>query len=126
MIIRDILSKYKYIIWDWNGTLIDDTWLCVEIIRRLLKKYNLEDIDQNTYREIFDFPVVDYYKRLGFDTSLESMAELARDFMDEYYKRVYECSLFEDCISIIKDLKERDINSYILSASNVHSLKKSH
>jgi phosphoglycolate phosphatase len=34
--------KYKHIIWDWNGTLIDDAWLCVDIMNKILEKRNLD------------------------------------------------------------------------------------
>ena len=31
------IVKHKYIIWDWNGTLINDVWLLVEIMNNMLK-----------------------------------------------------------------------------------------
>ena len=24
-----------HVLWDWNGTLLDDAWLCVEVVNRL-------------------------------------------------------------------------------------------
>ena len=33
-----IMKNAKHIIWDWNGTLLDDRWLCVESINQALKK----------------------------------------------------------------------------------------
>ena len=59
------IVKHKYIIWDWNGTLINDVWLLVEIMNNMLKKRNLPKIDSKKYREIFDFPVTKYYSKLG-------------------------------------------------------------
>ena len=29
-------AHYKHAIWDWNGTLLNDTWLCVEVLNGLL------------------------------------------------------------------------------------------
>ena len=55
--------KYKHIIWDWNGTLLDDVWLCVQSINILLKKYNKSEVSQQSYRELFDFPVKNYYQK---------------------------------------------------------------
>ncbi|MDH5646585.1 MAG: hypothetical protein OEZ01_11285, partial [Candidatus Heimdallarchaeota archaeon] len=31
-------TRYEHIIWDWNGTLLDDAWLCVEIMNSMLAK----------------------------------------------------------------------------------------
>ena len=47
--------KYKLIIWDWNGTLIDDAWLCVEILNNILEKRGLNAITIDEYRESFTF-----------------------------------------------------------------------
>ena len=59
--------RYKLIIWDWNGTLIDDTWMCIEVINELLVKYSKQTLTLETYHKVFDFPVKTYYERIGFD-----------------------------------------------------------
>ena len=81
------VNKRRHIIWDWNGTLINDIWLVVEIMNKMLKKRSLSEIDLKKYREIFDFPVIDYYAKLGFDFSKESFEELTVEFIGEYYAR---------------------------------------
>ena len=58
-----MISKYKYIIWDWNGTLLNDVWLCIEIMNEMLENRNLPSITYDKYREIFDFPVQRYYEK---------------------------------------------------------------
>ena len=40
--------KYKHIVWDWNGTLVDDTWLFVDIMNGVLKDRNLIKIFYNS------------------------------------------------------------------------------
>ena len=35
------LKKYTNIIWDWNGTLLDDAWLCVDVMNGMLKEHGL-------------------------------------------------------------------------------------
>ena len=64
--------KYKHVIWDWNGTLVDDTWLFVDIMNGVLKDRNLQGITLDDYRNVFDFPVQDYYTKLGFNFSEEA------------------------------------------------------
>ena len=65
------MKKYRYIFWDWNGTLLDDVWLCVDIINYMLIKRGKSEITQSQYREIFDFSVKGYYKKAGFDFKTE-------------------------------------------------------
>jgi len=111
------IGEYKYIFWDWNGTLIDDVWLAVEVINRMLKKRSLPEIDIKRYKEIFDFPVIKFYIRLGFNFSKEPFEELAREFIEDYYAHFNECRLFAGAESILKKIQERRITQAILSAS---------
>jgi len=111
------ISKYKHIIWDWNGTLINDVWLVVEIMNKMLKKRNMPGIDSKRYREIFDFPVIDYYAKLGFDFSDESFEKLTVEFISEYYTRFNECKLFDETEEVLKKIRDMGISQSILSAS---------
>ena len=60
---------YRHIIWDWNGTLLDDLDYCVGIMNAILRRRSLPELDRARYRAVFDFPVRDYYARLGFDAT---------------------------------------------------------
>jgi len=111
------ISNYRHIIWDWNGTLIDDVWLVVEIMNKMLKKRNLPGLDSKKYREIFDFPVTKYYLKLGYDFSRESFEELTVEFISEYYARFNECKLFDEAEEVLKEISDRGIGQSILSAS---------
>ena len=58
------------ILWDWNGTLLDDVALCVDALNHLLAEYGYpQRYTLDSYREIFGFPVEEYYVRAGFDFS---------------------------------------------------------
>ena len=111
------ICNYKHIIWDWNGTLVDDVWLVVEVMNKMLKKRHLPSIDSKKYREIFDFPVTKYYSKLGFDFSNESFEELTDEFISEYYARFNGCKLFDEVEEVLKKIRDRGISQSILSAS---------
>ena len=56
----------ELILWDWNGTLLDDVELCVDALNRLLQSYGYpQRYDRNQYRAIFGFPIEEYYIRAG-------------------------------------------------------------
>lgn len=47
----------ELILWDWNGTLLDDVTLCVDALNRLLARYGYpQRYDHDQYRAIFGFP----------------------------------------------------------------------
>ena len=73
--------KFRQIIWDWNGTLWDDTWLCVEINNHMLERRGLPLIDIGVYQDKLCFPVDRYYCQLGFDYDRDPYRTLAEEFI---------------------------------------------
>ena len=54
-------SQYKHIIWDWNGTLLNDAWLFVDIMNSVLKSHNMDTITVQKYQEIFEITIFKWY-----------------------------------------------------------------
>jgi len=108
--------KYKHIIWDWNGTLIDDNWLCVEVLNALLKKYHKPPTTFETYRRQFGFPIADYYEGLGFDFSVESYDEVADEYIAHYTGRQRECRLHAGIPQVLVACADRGFAQSVLSA----------
>ena len=111
-------SQYKHIIWDWNGTLLNDAWLFVEIMNSVLENRNMATISLEKYRKIFGFPVKDYYKKLGFDLEKESFQKCGLEFITAYEKRRYEARLHSRVNSILSKLSSMNIQHSILSAQH--------
>jgi phosphoglycolate phosphatase len=82
-----MLSGVKLIIWDWNGTLLNDVSVCVEAMNEMLSERNLTILNDSTYRNVFTFPVKNYYQKLGFDFDQEPFEIPAMQFMDLYRKK---------------------------------------
>ena len=58
--------KKNMIIWDWNGTLLDDVDLCVEAINMLLARESLPLLTgKEEYQRVFQFPIRAYYEAVG-------------------------------------------------------------
>lgn len=109
-------SKYKHIIWDWNGTLFNDVDFCRKIINKILITENLKPLSINEYRNIFTFPVKEYYRKAGLDFSKTPFEVLGKIFMDEYEVQKYSCDLFNGTIELLKLINEKGIEQSILSA----------
>ena len=117
-----ILNK-KHIIFDWNGTLIDDAWIFVDILNALLKKRNLNQIDLIKYQEMFCFPLSQFYQNLGFDVAPDAFNLLKEDFVFEYNKRQFLAHLYPDAVGTLNKIKSHNIHLSILSASNQKILR---
>lgn len=109
-------SRYRHIIWDWNGTLFDDAWLCVEIINDLLARRGMPTVDSTSYAEQFTFPVKDYYRAVGFNFTQVPFEVLAAEFMEQYDRRRFECRLQLGARQVLDALAARGCRQSILSA----------
>ena len=115
-------SKYRHIIWDWNGTLIDDAWACVEILNKMLAHSNKPLVTLDDYRREFCFPVKDYYELLGFDFSVDSFEEIAVDYISEYDTKRFQCDLHNDAIGVLEAFARAGLSQSILSACQQQTL----
>ena len=112
------ILNVKEILWDWNGTLIDDASLCVDILNQLLTAYGSNSITLNYYRNHFSFPIADFYKRISLPCTGLDFDELSIRFISEYRCRWTDCPLQPNTNNIIKNLSDQGIKQSILSAGN--------
>ncbi len=112
-----------YIFFDFNGTLVDDVDLCLDLLNEMLLMSNHPSVSKETYLKIFTFPVQDYYKKAGFDFSKDDFALLADYFIKEYKKRNIHCKLYGDVIEVLDALKKSNKHLIILSASEISMMK---
>ena len=49
----------------------------MESINRLLREHRLPQLDHERYQRVFQFPIIEYYRKAGFDFEQESFESLA-------------------------------------------------
>lgn len=118
------MRQYKNVIWDWNGTLLDDKYTGVHTLNRMLEKRGLKRLSLETYREVFGFPVEDFYRRVGFDLERETLHEISVDFVDTYDEFALGLTLNPGVRQTLAVLQQMGIKQYILSALREDLLKK--
>lgn len=111
----------KTILWDWNGTLLDDVWTGTAAMNALLKKYHLPLLrDTAHYREVFCFPISDYYEKLGVGGGLFLIT--SHEWMDEYNACEGKCLLREGAREALDMLQKAGCRQVVLSASKLDNL----
>jgi phosphoglycolate phosphatase len=110
------VSKYQHIIWDWNGTLIDDVSVCVEVVNEVLQRHGKPPITVDYYRSHFDFPVQHFYEALGFRFESTDYSRLADDYIGIYRIKQLDCTLHAHATSVLDRLNARGLGQSILSA----------
>ena len=53
------------IVWDFNGTLLDDVRACLDALNVILRANRISPLTAEDYRARFRFPVADFYRELG-------------------------------------------------------------
>lgn len=117
---------YKYIIFDFNGTLLDDVIISLDALNFCYNKY----IDKNNkislkdYLDKFSFPVGKYYESLGFDFNKINYDLVANDFIDYYTSRFKENKLYPEVKDVLNKLKKENYKLIILTASYIKLIEK--
>ena len=118
-----IYNNKKMIIFDWNGTLIDDVWLNLNAINGVLEKRKIKPITGEYYRENFLFPVSAFYRELGLDIDNE-WEEITREFGELYISNIGKVKLFQDVVPALEELRKSGIEAGIFSAMEHKMLNK--
>ena len=115
-------TAYRHVVWDWNGTLLDDGWLCVDVMNGVLRSRHMPELSIDRYRDVFNFPVIDYYRALGFDFQQESFEVVGTEFIEAYEARRHEARLHTDTIAVLNHLRDAGISQSVLSAYRQETL----
>ena len=119
------IGQYDHIIWDWNGTILDDIDLCIAVVSKLLAAQDLPPLTRERYRDIFGFPVRDYYVALGFDFDQTSFEVLADQYIADYDAQAHNAPLHKGAVRLLDAFSALGKEQSILSAakeSHVHEV----
>lgn len=105
------------VFWDWNGTLLDDFFTGPLILNRMLVKRGLRPVTDEEYYEVFDFPVIKYYRQVGFDLEAETFEQIAADYIEAYDALSDRIPARAGAVETLRRLHADGHRQFILSAS---------
>ena len=97
---------------------MNDNWFCVETINKILKKYHKPLLTLEKYLNIFDFPVKDYYQKIGFDFSEHPFEIVGTEFIQEYRKQWQKCKLHKDAEQVLTAILTAGLTQSVVSAAD--------
>ncbi|HEX6032005.1 MAG TPA: HAD hydrolase-like protein [Tepidiformaceae bacterium] len=115
-------SGYRHIIWDWNGTVLDDVDVVVDVMNVLLERRSMPALTTERYLEVFDFPVRVYYEAVGFDLEREPFAMLAAEWIETFQGRWRTGRIRDGAPGVIRSLGARGVGCSVLSAAEQNLL----
>ena len=104
-----------YVIWDWNGTLLDDTMVAVDALNEMLARRSLSPITLDFYRNNFAFPVRPFYEAIGVNLANENWDSLAREY-HETYRRQKGATLSDGAREALEAIRGKGIGQSLVSA----------
>lgn len=117
--------KYTHVLWDFNGTVLDDVEPCIKSINELLLRHGLDTLKSvEQYQSVFGFPIIDYYKRIGFDFDKTSYNELAIEWVRLYNEYNLPLRLCPHVTEALESLRSAGVRQLILTASSTEMVKQ--
>jgi phosphoglycolate phosphatase len=115
---------YSHILWDFNGTILNDVETGIKSANVLLSRRNMKTIENTAgYHKVFCFPIIRYYQNLGLNLEKEPFEDLAVEWMEQYLIYSKSAKLYDGIIDILTYIKDSKIPQIILSATEKDMLK---
>lgn len=119
------MAKYTHLMWDFNGTIFDDAEAGINAVNKMLSERGLGIIEsRERYKEIFDFPIEEYYRGLGFDFEKEPYEYLAPIWVELYNKNAESAELCRGVKETMERVKELGVEQSVLSACELGMLNR--
>ncbi|MFF8843259.1 HAD family hydrolase [Streptomyces sp. NPDC015127] len=105
-----------HLVWDWNGTLLDDIGAVIEATNAAFAEIGLEQITLERYRELYCVPVPRFYERLmgRLPTDAEWLVMDAA-FHKHYWARADACGLAAGAAELLVRRQEAGLTQSLLS-----------
>ena len=108
----------QLVIWDWNGTLLDDAALCYSIANAMREERGMPPLDGvNEYRRLFRFPIIEYYRAMGYTFETESYDDISVEFHRRYMELVPHCPLYPEAKETLAAVQAMGVPQLLLSVT---------
>lgn len=113
--------KYTHIIWDWNGTLLNDIGASLASVNDMLAMRGREPIGIDYYRECIGVPIIRFYEKV-FDLPNEDYSIIIKQYNNGYLHHLKDCGLSENAVEVLDYFARKGVKQAIVSSSNNEQL----
>ena len=107
---------WTYVLWDWNGTLLDDVQTAVDVNNEIFPRFGFSPPGGvDVYHRLFRFPVREYYRDLGVTDDL--FPAVANAWAEGYREKSVGCPLQKHALEALEAFSQAGFLQAILSAS---------
>ena len=113
--------KYTHIIWDWNGTLLNDIGASLASVNDMLAMRGRKPIGIDYYRECIGVPIIRFYEKV-FDLPNEDYSIIIKQYNNGYLHHLKDCGLSENAVEVLDYFARKGVKQAIVSSSNNEQL----
>ncbi|MBE6738212.1 MAG: HAD family hydrolase [Ruminococcaceae bacterium] len=117
------MSKYSLVIWDFNGTLIDDVSAALGAVNDMLTKRSQPQINLKKYYSAIDIPIWKFYETVFVPDTITPL-EAIEEFEIGYEKHLKADPLMEGARNVLEYFSNLGVKQIVLSASHVNKVKE--
>lgn len=117
------MLKYTHIIWDWNGTLLNDISASLASVNDMLAMRGKPPIDIDFYRECIGVPIIKFYEKV-FDMEQEDYSVIIKQYNEGYLHHLGACTLTDGAVEMLDYFEKNGAKQAIVSSSNNEQLCK--
>lgn len=104
----------KAILWDFNGTVMDDMGASAGAVNAMLTKRNLPLITEEWYTLHLIMPLQAFYASVGFDMERERIEDVSEEFQVECSK--FERPIFPEVLQALEDFSKKGYRQLLFSS----------
>ena len=117
--------NYTHIVWDFNGTILDDLWAGIMSENVLLRRRGMPELKTlQQYYDVFCFPIKSYYEKLGYDFEKERYEDVADEWTREYDYFSGFSPVKSGVREAVEYFRARGVSQTIISMSEVEMMKR--
>ena len=114
--------RYHNILWDWNGTLIDDAITSLDCVNDMLSEMGKPLISLEQYYTYVETPIIGFYRHILTEEELD-FPTISKSFHEAYNNRLNTTKLAYNALNVLKSLKENGAKQYIITATKEESAR---
>lgn len=115
--------RYKSVIWDWNGTLLNDAVVSHEILIEMAQERGIPLFSFEQYQHTHTSSLDELFSGLGFDIKTEPVKTvLSPRFWGAYSSQINKYGLHDDSVNTLQAIRSKNILQAVLSAHPHESL----
>lgn len=117
------MSRFDCIIWDWNGTLVDDVHIACKAVNSILRDLGRREINMEQYYHLMRDGMGSYYDYLFYPDKVpyDKIFLLFSKYYDEYIKTA---SLHRGTSEVLSAIKDMGITQTIVSSSHKNKVSR--